>query len=172
MTEPEESPAAAGAPPGCPRWVRVTLAVSLALNLLVAGALIGGAIAHWRRPPPDGLAALRPFGIAPFARHLPAPERRRIGDALAAEAEAFAAARARLAEAGRALAEALRQPEADPERLARAFAELRAAGSALQAVSHEVLARELAALPLAERERLARAMERRLARPPRHRGRP
>lgn len=48
MTGPNpEIPAPPAAPrPGAPLWMRVTLVISLALNLLIAGAVLGGIAGH------------------------------------------------------------------------------------------------------------------------------
>lgn len=87
------APAAVAAGP-CPRWLRPTLAVSVALNLLVAGvvagALLGGG--PWRDGSARG-AAMRDAGFGPYAAALDDRDRAALRRALAARGPDLRAAR-------------------------------------------------------------------------------
>lgn len=78
---PPGNAAMPGAPPaaGAPRWMRVLLVVSLALNLLVAGVVVGQLVFdddHGRGPRPVEIA------LGPFARAMDAGDRRAILESL------------------------------------------------------------------------------------------
>lgn len=77
--EPETSgPPAAPAPrPGAPLWMRVTLVLSLALNLLVAGTVLGG-IAARRGQIEAGIP--RDVASAIYLRALPEEHRARLAE--------------------------------------------------------------------------------------------
>lgn len=75
--ETSPPPGRTAAPPakGAPRWMRVLLVVSLALNLLVAGVVVGDVLTEGgggRGPRPVEMA------LGPFARAMDAQDRRAI----------------------------------------------------------------------------------------------
>jgi len=64
----------------CPRWVKITLALSLAINLLIVGAVVGAAVAH--RGAFDARARNHEAALGPYTRALTPADRRMVGMAL------------------------------------------------------------------------------------------
>ena len=130
-------------------WVGVALALSVAVNLLVGGALIGRLFRAPPGPPPPMAWALK--DLDPSVREKLRPRlRERLVEAQPARRE--------LRLALQALGEALRQEPMDRDGASRALAGLRESGSRYQAVLHESLLDLLAELPAERREAAMRAM--------------
>lgn len=68
-----------------PRWMRVTLILSLLVNLLVAGIVLGGLTGQLRKPPPP----LGEVSLGAFTPALTDPDRRAIRDRAAHEGLSF-----------------------------------------------------------------------------------
>ena len=148
-----------------PRWLSVVLLLSLAVNLLVAGAVAGHLLSgryHMgygpeamrgemgRMPDRPGEMVMRRMAVA-----LPAEHRATFETAVADH-------RAQLAEAGRAVRDArmkvrdtLAGEPLDRAKLDAAFAELRARSQQLQAAVHATVSDAAARLPVEARTRLA-----------------
>ena len=129
-------------------WVGLALALSVAVNLLVGGALLGRLL----RPPPDPQPpmawALR--DLDPSVRETLRPQlRKRLSEAQPARRE--------LRLALQSLGQALRQEPMDRDAASRALAQLRESGERYQAVLHESLLDILAELPAERREAAMRA---------------
>jgi uncharacterized membrane protein len=123
-------------------WVGLALALSVAVNLLVGGALLGRLFRGPPGPPPMAWALK---DLDPALRESLRPRlRERLADAQPARRE--------LRLSLRALGEALRQEPMDRAGASRALAGLRASGSRYQAVLHESLLDILAELPAERRE--------------------
>ncbi|WP_424941751.1 periplasmic heavy metal sensor [Aliiroseovarius crassostreae] len=80
-------------PPKSRKWVKLVFALSLTLNLLVVGMVVGAKVAgghdHGFNPRgPDG-GMIRDLGFGPLASALPRKDRRAIGKAFRAERGSF-----------------------------------------------------------------------------------
>lgn len=129
-------------------WVGVALALSVAVNLLVGGALIGRLFRAPPGPPPPMAWALK--DLDPAVRENLRPRlRERLVEAQPARRE--------LRLALQALGQALRQEPMDRDGASRALARLRESGSRYQAVLHESLLDLLGELPAERREAAMRA---------------
>lgn len=102
-------------PPRTARWVRVLLALSLALNLLVLGA-VGGALTM--RGKWQGHARVAGFSGGPLTRALVPEDRRRIGQEIRAAYDTGALPRVDRAAALEALVADLRAVPFDPQAVA------------------------------------------------------
>ena len=143
------------------RGIKIALAVSLALNLLVAG-LVGGAILG--RPAPGEAPAIRTLGLGPFALALPREARDEVRDRIEAD---MADLRRNRAEIGRSLMAVRRALLSDPfdrEAASRALAGSRDAAIALQAQGHGALLDTLEGMSPGERAVVAERMGRTLRR--------
>ncbi len=149
-------------------WVRVLLAVSLTLNLLVIGAIAG---AHLRRNtdqrqagPMEARSAMRDLGYGAFIDALPRDQRRALGQALRERGGSFAVNRTALAEEFKAMLAALR---ADPF-VAGDLQDVleqqgqRVAGRTL--IGRQLVLERIAAMPLQDRQAFADRLEHALRR--------
>jgi uncharacterized membrane protein len=143
------------------RGIKIALAVSLALNLLVAG-LVGGAVLS--RPDPGEAPAIRTLGLGPFALALPREARddirRRIEDRHGRRAAQPGGGRAQ----SLAVRQALLAEPFDSEAAARALGRSREAAMLLQAQGHGALIETLEGMSAAERAVVADRLERALRR--------
>ncbi|MCU4654027.1 periplasmic heavy metal sensor [Roseibacterium sp. SDUM158016] len=161
MSELPPTPPPAQSGPKSGRWLKIALAVSLALNLAVAG-LVGGAMLG--RGGPDDAPAIRTLGLGPFALALSREGRDEVRGRIESDLPRLRTERMAV---GRGLLEVQRALVADPFDRAAAEAALarsRAAAMALQGYGHAALLDTLEEMSLAERsrvaERLGRAMRR------------
>lgn len=120
MTTPTLPPAdQAGS--GRRKWMRVLLVVSLTLNLLVLGLVIGAKLGghrdHGFDPRGPNRGAIRDLGFAPLAGALDRADRREIGKILRDRSGSFAENRKRLESEFQAMLSALRADPFDPEAL-------------------------------------------------------
>ncbi len=111
MTDSTPPPAPA---PAAPRWMRVALVVSLALNLGVAGVMIGAAF-HGGPEGPPGFQ--REMGFGPFSEALRPEDRKALRRALFARAPDLREARRQMRGDMEEMLEALRADPFDPARL-------------------------------------------------------
>lgn len=152
---PPMTPPAAAAP----RWMRVLLVVSLALNLLVAGLLLGDALAGGHGPRPAGLA------LGPIARALDEDDRRAILLSLRGHPNLRPLGQGERDRGLREIAGAVRAEPFDPDRLRAALsAQSDRVIQAQDAVRDALLAR-LAAMPPEERTAFAGRLEQEDRRP-------
>jgi uncharacterized membrane protein len=148
--------------PGAPRWMRVLLGLSLALNLLILGAVAGVAL---RGGP--GPQAVRDLGFGPFAAALSPEDRAALRRAWMASGggEGRRAARAEM----RGLLDLLRADPFD----AAAFSAHLARGSERMAgrlhLGMTLIEERILALPPADRLAFADRLERAMRRGPRRR---
>lgn len=162
MSDPETPmPPTPPAPPGAGRGLKVALAASLAVNLLILG-LVAGAILG--RDGPDDVPGLRTLGLGPFALALDRDARAGVRDRLAADATPLRGDRRALGRSLVALQTALRADPFDRDLAEDALSRVRQSSEALQARGHGALLDELETLPLAERiaiaDRLVRIVRR------------
>lgn len=157
MSDPIERPKTA-------RGLKIALALSLSLNLLVIG-LIGGAVLGRDGPPGrDEPPALRTLGLGPFALTLGQDGRDAVRDRLARDHDALLSERRAIGESLRTFQRALRADPFDRAAAAEAMARSRAAAEALQRYGHVAVLDYLDTLPLAERSELADALGRAMRR--------
>ncbi|PRX35085.1 Heavy-metal resistance [Meinhardsimonia xiamenensis] len=154
------------------RLTRIALVISLALNLLVAGVVVGALIrgVPWKEGPRAG-GLLRDPGLGPFYHALPDDERRAIAEALASRRAELEAERAALRAQLRSLLEAVRTEPFAADRLRALFAEQDAAITRRRALALELLIERLSAMSPAERARYADRLEALLRKPLRERER-
>ena len=125
-------------------WTAGVLAVSLAVNLLVVGALLG----RWIKGEPSGHPPLAWAG-----KELDANSRERLRPILQQNAEATRVLRRRIRAASDTVRDAIRAEPFDSAALSDALAALRAVSLDYQAAVHAVAIEALAELPADDRER-------------------
>lgn len=119
MTDPILPPLAPPPPPKTGRGLHIALAVSVALNLAVLGA-IGGAFLHGG---PGGRAdMIRDMGFGPFDEALRPEDRAELRQFMVQHAGDLRAARSRMQADAAAILTALRAEPFEPEELAEALA--------------------------------------------------
>lgn len=72
-----------------PRWMRIALFASLALNLLIAGVIAGALLRHGPDRHGDRRPLLGDLGLGPFVEALPLRQRVALGRGIARESGAF-----------------------------------------------------------------------------------
>ena len=157
-TSPPSGRAAPGTPPagGAPLWMRVLLVVSLALNLLVAGVVIGDIVTdggHGRGPRPVEIT------LGPFARAMDPQDRHAILGSLRGNPEFRPHSRE---ERAAAFGEILATLRAEPFDRARAEAALSARAERVQDLERVVqgaLVDRLAAMSADQRTAFADRLE-------------
>ncbi len=157
--EPPSSPSSRLARAMPSRGLRLLLLLSLALNLLVAGLLLGDALAGGG---PGGPPRRVEMSLGPVARALGEEDRRAIQDALRGRPELAALGRGPRGAGGpdfAAILAALRAEPFDPERARAAFAAQARAVAAAQGAAQEALLARLAAMPPEERRAVADRLE-------------
>ena len=127
------------------RWINIVLVVSLALNLLVAGATLG----RWLK---DSREHRGPLAWA--MKTLDSNTRERLGPILEENRAATRELRRRIRTASEDVRHAIRAEPFDQARLARALENLRAVSGEYQQVVHNVALETLGTLPAEERERI------------------
>ncbi len=130
-------------------WTKTLLVVSLALNLLVAGVVVGAAFGHRKDDRPD------PFfggGMRPYVASLPESQREHVRDRLLHNREAAREARQELRRSAQGVRDAMTTEPFDPDALNEAFAAQRSVYDAIAASGHHALVEILAGMTDAERE--------------------
>ncbi|QXT40958.1 periplasmic heavy metal sensor [Gymnodinialimonas ceratoperidinii] len=142
--------------PRSPRWLKILLALSLALNLAVAGMVAG---AYLRADPAGNRGgngiALRTLGLGPFAQALSSEDREELSQRVQAAGIEVREERRAVGHALRRIEQALR---ADPFDRAGAEAALESSRElviALQASGHAALLDQIDTMDAAERAELA-----------------
>ena len=97
------------------RWVKILLALSLGLNMLIIGAVGGMAISHWNGSMPQPNIRDMSYGL--YTRALSPEDRKAIGQALRSEAGTIQENMPRIREQYRALLVALRADRYDKQRV-------------------------------------------------------
>ncbi len=147
---------------GTPVWLRVTLILSLAVNLLIAG-IVAGAVFGDRRGGLD--RSVRDLGGAPFFMALEPSERRELAMRARGEAEEpLRESRRALRQRFEALLSALRADDFDRDAVEALLAEQRAAASSRAALGERVLLDHLAGLSAEERRAYADRLDKSLRR--------
>ncbi len=134
-----ETPQSAAPPATTRSWAKWLLVASLALNLLVVGA-VGSRIWHARHgnwQPPGGAGGAA--NVIGFAAHLPAERRRVVMGAIAAQRETLRPLRAEIRVARQGVREAMAAEPFDAKRLGEAHARLLEAELTLRKASQQVV---------------------------------
>ncbi|MFN3972585.1 MAG: periplasmic heavy metal sensor [Gemmobacter sp.] len=168
MTDPTSttSPAPAARPPG--RWLRVALAVSLALNLAVAGVLLGA----WLRKEAPRAVAVRDLGFGPYAAALTDADRTALRRALIARAPDLRGARAAMRDDMAEVAAALRAEPFDAGALRMAMDRGAARTTEFIALGRTLLVNHIQSMTPESRLAFAERLERGGRGMPRERPRP
>lgn len=158
-----------------PRWMRLLLAVSLAINLLVAGLVLGAVLRagglhgaeRAEGPPPS----LRSLGLTPFYMALDPEDRHKLRDEARARSGSFRESREALRARFAAMLAALKAEPFDAGALRDIARQQREAGMRWQALGDDILMARIAAMSPAERAAYADRLEksfRHAPRPERH----
>ncbi len=161
------------------RWVPIALAVSLALNLLVAGMFLGVWIKSPEKPAPgatndarllrDDARLLRDLGLGPFLSAFPPDSRRRVAQRIRAEVGSLADGRAALVRELKEMLDLMRADPFDPEALARVVEAQKQRLHQRADVGREVVLEAIIQMSPEERrayaDRLERALRRALSGP-------
>lgn len=145
-----------------PRLLRAALAVSVALNLAVAGIVVGSL---FHKDGARGPAAMtRDLGFGPFNEALSPQDRRALREWLQQRAPELRTANAQRRADLVALQAALRADPLVPEDLTRALDTMRARLEGQLTLGHQALGAVILAMPAGERLALAERLERGLRR--------
>ena len=147
------------APAASPRWMRVLLVVSLALNLLIAGAVVGLALRGG--PPSDGG---RDVGFGPFAAALSPEDRSALRRDFIARTLADGTSRRDRREDMRALLGALRAEPFDANALQDAMTRLSERMSGRLDLGLSLIRERISGMADAERQAFADRLEREMRR--------
>lgn len=155
-------------PPRAPLWVRVTLGLSLAVNLLIVGVIVGAVLGRDRDGgPADRLRAARDLAPPPFVLALEPEGRRALIREFresAPKRQSRSEVRARL----RGILAELRSESFDADAVAALLADQRDRGTVQQAAGAEVFVRHLSAMSDEERRAYADRLEAALRRGSKH----
>lgn len=162
MTDVTETGPGNGKPTAKGRLRRWLLPASLVLNLLLAGVIAGGVLAHRHDPGPPH----RKFGFGPLEQAVPEQARQKLGPVFERERANMRDAFRELRSArGEMQAAMLKQPY-DPDAAARALEDVRDRSAAMQDVLHNLLLSINERLTPEERRQFLEALEKPLKRPP------
>ena len=152
------------------RWTRIVLVVSLALNLAVAGVVVGGMLFHGgpRGPGPhgaDGGPSLRGLGPTPFLMALDPDDREALAAAARERAVPWRENRDAMRDRLDRMLDLIRAQPFDAAAVTEALAALRLAGAERQALGEALLVDRLDAMTPAARtdyaDRIAEGFDRR-----------
>ncbi len=146
---------------GNQRWVKIVLFVSLTINLLVVGLVIGALISG---PHGRDRTELRGLGYGPFVRALPKEDRSALHEALARNADSFRNNRAELRAQFEALLMALRTEPFDAAEVERLFAEQRDRILERRQLGQDSLLERIIAMSPQDRATFADALDRKFRR--------
>ena len=166
MSEPVTS-----APPPArgPRWMRIALVVSLALNLLVAGLVLGAALGrerHMERQDRDRSEVPREFMRSPFLGALDREDRRAVGRELMRDEGSLRENRAELRARFERLLAAIRTEPFDRAAIEAILDEQRAAGARRLEIAEQAVLDRLSAMSPEARAAYAERLDRSLRRGP------
>lgn len=144
------------------RWVKPLLFVSLAVNLLIVGIVVGWSFSDGRKDRPQG--PIRGVLGEPFVRALPDTARQAIRRDIENERGRISESRDVLRQRFQAFLEALRNEPFQPDNVTRLLQEQRQVGILRQEFGEELLLRRLSEMTPAERSAYADRLERELRR--------
>ncbi len=143
-------------------WGKIVLFVSLALNLLIVGLVVGTMMGGPRDR--DRNPASRDLGFGPFVHALPRADKAALGSALKREAGSFEQNRAALRRNFVAFLGALRTVPFDAEEARRLIAEQQGRVSERQRLGQKLLLERLVQMDPQDRAAYANALDRLLKR--------
>jgi uncharacterized membrane protein len=147
--------------------MKLLLILSLSVNVAIAGLVGGNAIRYWQHGAASGKWQNEP-GLdrrqTRILRMVPDARRGEARTILLAWQDEYKVARETMRAAQQALVEAIRQEPLDPDRLAAALAERRAASGRMWGIGYEQMAEIVHRLNAAERAELANRLEERTRR--------
>ena len=149
------------------RWMGPALALSLALNLLVAGALAGAWMSGHRQDEARRVAVDSMIGRTPFVAALDPDDRREVLRQLRRDAGPLAENRADLRARLDALLEALRADSFDRAQVEALILEQRRIGARRLEIGEAALLDRIAAMSVEERRAYADRLDRSIRRAPR-----
>ncbi len=137
------------------RWIKIALALSVALNLAVAGLALGALL---KDGPHRGMP--RDLSLGPFTDAFSPEDRRALREAFRDRMPAFRETRAAARAEFQALAEALRADPVDPEALGAALRAIQARNADRLELGRELIEARLMAMTPEERRAYADRLER------------
>lgn len=152
---------------GTPLWIKITLAASLAVNLLIVGAILGTVAARdgfGDRRTGNRFDGTRELGPLPFVAALEPKDRRALGRALLQQAEPLRQNREMLRSRFEALLGALRADEFDRATVSGLIAEQRGLAVNRQEIGERILLDHLEGLSRADRLAYAERLDKSLRR--------
>ena len=163
MTDPVTPPTATAPPaPSSGRGLKIALAVSVALNLAVAGVVAGA----WLKDGP-GRGTPRDLSFGPFSEALSPEDRRALRKALIDRAPGFREAREAARAEFAALLDALRASPFDPATVQSALAAIEARNAGRLELGRSLIEARIAQMSEADRLAFADRLESGLRRRPR-----
>jgi uncharacterized membrane protein len=148
------------------RWMKILLVASLALNLLVAGALIGAVLGHDRDERRERSEVPREFMRSPFLGALEGDDRRAVGRELMRDEGSLRENRAELRGRFERLLAAIRAEPFDRAAIEAILDEQRAAGARRLELAEAAVLTRLSAMSPAARAAYADRLDRSLRRGP------
>jgi uncharacterized membrane protein len=156
MTETRENPL----PPRAPRWVKVALALSVALNLAVAGLAVGAMLKDGRR---GGMP--RDLSFGPFTEAFSPEDRKALREAFRDRMPAFRASREEVRAEFQTLIATLRADPVDPAALGAALAAIEARNADRLALGRSLVEARFLQMPPEDRLAYADRLEHSLGGP-------
>lgn len=146
--------------PKSPRWMRVLLVLSLALNLMILGLVVGSFVSGGGKP--SGKSGPRDTGFGPISRALSPEDRRDLGRDIRRATRSMAPA---MKSEWNAVLETLRMEEFDPSALTEVFGTQREANTARMEIAQTTLIAHIAQMTRDERLAFAERLEEALSKP-------
>lgn len=157
------------AAPRSPRWMRIVLVASLALNLAGIGIVTGAVLGHSKRPPRP--VVVNELGFGPYTDALSSEDRRALRSAFVERAPDFRELRRLMRDDFERLLTILRSDPYDPAAAAEVVTAQRDRARRGFDLGHELLLERLQAMRPEERAEFADRLEEVMARPRGHSGR-
>lgn len=148
---------------GTPRRIKVLLALSLGLNLLVAGAVLGSLWTYGRHSVARGGRSSEDIGLLAFSRTLPPERAKEIRRMLRAERVDLMPFKADIRAARQSAAGVLAAEPFESQALRDAFGRVDDAEKRLKGAAREMLIRSVEKMTAAERKELTEWWQRRKA---------
>lgn len=140
----------------------IWLVVSLIVNALLIGLIIGGGLGQRKAgPPPGGAQGSEQALIRGIDQSLPDDQRRVVRRAFREAFQGSRQERVRVRDARRELGQLLSAESYDADAVREGFRQLREADAAMNARMHEVLAEQFGALTLQQRQAIIRDLNKR-----------